>query len=354
MPLDLPVLQQRLAEFKSPEAQANPPPQEEVQLAICEFFNAPNPQQISLWPDWQTLNTQLSRTLMQMLAPGDLAFALGDEYCTEAEQWKVAAAEQGVQLSWLTTEPLRGTLTAETWQAALNAGPRLLLLDAAAPTGLIYPLPRLLRQERPSQPLIVINARPLAAHAPLDVQRFDCDAMFCPGNALFGPSLGLLYQRQPVLIDTPTIAPQALSALQAILNYLEWLGQTYGDEFAERYAENFSDRRLRYKQAMAAIRSYEFELSRALLEELTRIPGIELFGPNDPRRVEERIPCFTFRLAQPIDSLPETTFTLTIHNNLLTLEGFHYHSLQEIKPFMAHLRASQHPSQLSNNQPQAI
>ncbi|MCA1954659.1 MAG: aminotransferase class V-fold PLP-dependent enzyme [Anaerolinea sp.] len=354
MPLDLPALHQHFAELKSAAQQANPPAQDDVQQALCDFFNAQSAQQISLWPDWQTLNLQLSQTLFQMLPPGALAFALGDEFSSEAEQWKAAAAQHGIQLSWLTTDPQRGTLSPETWQAALNAGPRLLLLDAAAPTGLIYPLPRLLRQERPSHPIVIVNARPLAAHAPLDVQRFNCDALLCPGNALFGPPLGLLYQRQPIQSNTTAVPSEALSALQAALDYLQWLGQTYGVEFAERYAENFSGRPLDYKQAMAAIRSYEFELSHALLEELARIPGIELLGPNDPYRVEERIPCFTFRLPTPPEYLPNTPLTFTACNNLLKIEAFHYHTSDEASAVVASLRVSQSANRTAKNQPEAI
>jgi selenocysteine lyase/cysteine desulfurase len=80
------------------------------------------------------------------------------------------------------------------------------------------------------------------------------------------------------------------------LEYFEWVGETYGAEFAERYALEYSGRRLLFKQGMAAIRSYEFELSRALLDILAETPGVTVYGIKDTRRVEERVPTAAFTL----------------------------------------------------------
>jgi selenocysteine lyase/cysteine desulfurase len=50
------------------------------------------------------------------------------------------------------------------------------------------------------------------------------------------------------------------------------------------------------KQAMTAIRAYEFEISRALLDVLEETPGVQIYGLTDPRRLEERVPTFSFNL----------------------------------------------------------
>jgi selenocysteine lyase/cysteine desulfurase len=50
------------------------------------------------------------------------------------------------------------------------------------------------------------------------------------------------------------------------------------------------------KKAMTAIRSNEFELSRALLAALQSIPGLTLYGLSDVRRLEQRVPTFSFTL----------------------------------------------------------
>jgi selenocysteine lyase/cysteine desulfurase len=47
---------------------------------------------------------------------------------------------------------------------------------------------------------------------------------------------------------------------------------------------------------MAAIRAYEFEISRAVLETLAETPGVRIYGLQDMRRLEERVPTFSFTL----------------------------------------------------------
>ena len=78
-----------------------------------------------------------------------------------------------------------------------------------------------------------------------------------------------------------------------MLEYFEWLGENYG---AQDVPEGYSNRRLRLKQAMKAIQSYELELSRSLLEILEETPGTTIYGLKDPNRLNERVPTFAFNL----------------------------------------------------------
>ncbi len=80
------------------------------------------------------------------------------------------------------------------------------------------------------------------------------------------------------------------------LEYIEWVGETYGAEHAERYAGAYSGRRLSFKLGMSAIRSYEFELSRALLDIQAETPGVTVYGITDTHRLEERVPTYAFTL----------------------------------------------------------
>jgi selenocysteine lyase/cysteine desulfurase len=81
------------------------------------------------------------------------------------------------------------------------------------------------------------------------------------------------------------------------LEYLEWVGQTFDAEHAERYAADYTGRRLNFKLGMSAIRSYEFELCRALLDILEETPGVTIYGITDRKRLEERVPTCAFTLS---------------------------------------------------------
>ena len=85
-------------------------------------------------------------------------------------------------------------------------------------------------------------------------------------------------------------------AVLGALEYIEWVGETFGAEHAERYAGDYTGRKLNFKQGMSAIRSYEFELSQTLLDILEETPGVKIYGITDRKRLEERVPTCAFTL----------------------------------------------------------
>ena len=53
---------------------------------------------------------------------------------------------------------------------------------------------------------------------------------------------------------------------------------------------------MQLKQAIAAIRAYEYELARTLLENLEETPGSTIYGLRSTRRLEELVPTFSFTI----------------------------------------------------------
>ena len=118
----------------------------------------------------------------------------------------------------------------------------------------------------------------------------------------FGPHAGILYGRYDLLnelfaykvrpapdslpgrFETGTQNHEGLAGVLGAVEYFDWLGQTFGQNYQEKYAERFSGRRLHLKQALAAVRAYEFEISRAVLAALGEVPGLRLYRLDDPRR----------------------------------------------------------------------
>ena len=117
----------------------------------------------------------------------------------------------------------------------------------------------------------------------------------------------------PGKFDTGTQNHEGIAGVLGAIEYLEWVGETFGEDYLEKYSgRGASDhdglaapynpdaplrgRRLRLKQAMSAIRAYEFELSRALLDVLEETPGATVYGLTDRRRLEERVPTVSFTL----------------------------------------------------------
>ena len=100
----------------------------------------------------------------------------------------------------------------------------------------------------------------------------------------------------PGKFETGTGNFEGMCGVLGALEYIEWVGETFGAEHVERYAGDYSGRRLSFKQGMSAIRGYEFELSRAFLDILAETPGVTVYGITDTKRLEERVPTCAFTL----------------------------------------------------------
>jgi selenocysteine lyase/cysteine desulfurase len=100
----------------------------------------------------------------------------------------------------------------------------------------------------------------------------------------------------PGKFETGTGSFEGMCGVLGALEYIERVGETFGAEQAERYAGNYRGRRLSLKLGMSAMRSYEFELSRALLDILEETAGITIYGITDRKRLERRVPTCAFTL----------------------------------------------------------
>jgi len=158
----------------------------------------------------------------------------------------------------------------------------------------------------------------------------------------------------PGKFETGTGNFEGICGVLGALEYIEWVGETFGEEHAERYAGEFSGRRLKLKQGMSAIRSYEFDLSQALLDILAETSGVTVYGITDTRRLEERVPTCAFTMAgkpprQVAEELDEANIYVWDGNyyalgvterlglessgGMVRMGPVHYNTVEEIKRF---------------------
>jgi selenocysteine lyase/cysteine desulfurase len=206
-------------------------------------------------------------------------------------------------------------LKLDDFAAAMETHPRLVAVGFASNAlGTINPVKKLVQMAHAAGAQVYIDAVQYAPHGPIDVQELGCDFLVSSAYKFFGTHAGILYGRYDLLselfaykvrpaadslpdrFETGTQNHEGIAGVLGAIEYLEWVGQTFGQDHLEKYSERFSGRRLHLKQAMAAIRAYEYELSRAVLSTLEEIPGLRLYGLADVRRLEGRVPTFSFTL----------------------------------------------------------
>ena len=313
---------------------------EEAHAAAADFLNAARPEEVVFGPNMTSLTFNISRSLAHWLNPGDEILVTHLDHDANITPWMMVAEERGCRVRWVDFFPEDGTLDMEKMQAALENKPRLVAVGYASNAlGTMIPSPIGIVNNGEAGALVYVDAVQYVPHGPIDVQQLGCDFLVCSAYKFFGPHVGMLYGRYELLdeltayrvrpapkdppgkFETGTGNFEGYAGVLGALEYLEWVGSTFGEHYAEKYSDKFSGRKLRLKQAIAAIRAYEYELSRALLEVLEETPGVTVYGLRDMRRLEERVPTFAFTLQ---GRHPRWVARMLDKSNIYVWDGHYY------------------------------
>jgi cysteine desulfurase family protein (TIGR01976 family) len=287
----------------------------EARLALADFLNAASPHEIVFGPNMTTLTFHISRSLARTLQPGDELVVTRLDHDANISPWLMVAQDRGCTVRQVDFREQDCTLDMQSLEEQINERTKIVAVGYASnAVGTINDVRRVVELAHRVGALAYIDAVQYAPHRPIDVQALDCDFLVCSAYKYFGPHLGVLYGKYHLLdsltaykvrpasdepgekFETGTQSFEAIAGTLGAMEYLQWLGQTFGAPFASQLAGRYSGRRLALKQAMAAIQEYELELNHSLLETLSSIPGLHIWGITDPHRLEQRVPTFSFTL----------------------------------------------------------
>jgi cysteine desulfurase family protein (TIGR01976 family) len=288
---------------------------DEARAALADFFNAARPEEIVFGNNMTSLTFTLSRAIARTWDTGDEIVVTRLDHDANITPWVMAAQDRGCTVRWVDFHPEDGTLDLGAFSKALEGRPKLVAVGYASNAlGTINPVAKIIQMAHEAGAWVYVDAVQYAPHGPIDVQALDCDFLVASSYKFFGPHAGVLYGKY-VLLDeltaykvrpAPTDPPgkfetgtqnhEGIAGVLGAIEYLEWVGETFVGDFTEQYAGRYRGRCLHLKQAMATIRAYEYELSRALLDVLEETPGVTIYGIKDTKRLEERVPTAAFTL----------------------------------------------------------
>jgi cysteine desulfurase family protein (TIGR01976 family) len=321
-----------------------------------------------------TLTLHISRSLARNLQPGDNILVTRLDHDANISPWMLIAEDKGCNLIWVDIDVEQGTLDLDDFARALEKKPEIAAFGYASNLlGTINPVKKLIKMAKDAGALTYIDAVQYAPHGPIDVQDLDCDFLVCSSYKFFGPHAGALYGKYDLLnelkaykvrpasdalpyrFETGTQNHEGIAGVLGALEYFEWLGTQFGDGDTDIWKNaGFWGRRLLYKKAMFAIREYEFELSRALIQVIESVPGTRIYGVTDTDRLDERVPTVSFRLegqdpAKVADAIGKQgvyvwnghNYALAIVERMGLLEAggmirvgpVHYNTIEEIEHF---------------------
>ena len=287
---------------------------QEARMAMADFVNAASPDEIVFGNNMTTLTLHMSRSLARSFGPDDEIVVTRLDHDANISPWLLVAQDRGCKVTWIDFDVEDGTLMVEDFARTLERKPKIAAFGYASNAlGTINPARKLTRMAKEAGALVYIDAVQYAPHGPIDVRDLGCDFLVCSSYKFFGPHAGVLYgrldlldelpaykvrpasDRPPYKFETGTQNHEGIAGILGAIEYLEWLGGHFGAEGDWREA-GFSGRALTLKKTMTAIRSYEFELSRLLIETIQALPGARIYGITDTRRLEERVPTVSFTL----------------------------------------------------------
>ena len=177
---------------------------------------------------------------------------------------------------------------------------------------------------------VFVDAVHYGPHGTIDVQAFDCDYLVCSGYKIFSPHMGFFWGRREILDALPTFREdfvpdttpakleigtyvyENVAGMDAAVNYLEGLGRRINPSAASRRAALVA--------SMEAIRDYEAQLSRAMLDALANAKAT-VYGITAKDETAYRTPTLCFNL--PAISPAKVTEALA-RNNIGVRDGHMY------------------------------
>ncbi|MEJ2605435.1 MAG: cysteine desulfurase-like protein [Anaerolineales bacterium] len=244
------------------------------------------------------------------LTPQDEIIVTRLDHDANISPWTIIAQERGCKVHWLDFDVEDCTLRLDQFESLLNEHTKLVAVGYASnAVGTINPVRRITRQAHDAGALCFVDAVQYAPHGSIDVQDIDCDFLAVSAYKFFGPHIGVLYGKREHLErlkaykvrPAPSAPPgrfetgtQNHEGIAGLLGALEYLG-AIGEQSARDEGEA-GDRALRFKQALRTIQSYELNLTRTLIETLSAVPGVKIWGITDEADLDRRVPTVSFTL----------------------------------------------------------
>ena len=272
---------------------------DDAHRAMADMLGAADPAEIKFGANMTSLTFHVSRSIGATMQPGDEIVVTALDHEGNVGPWKAIAADRGLVVRTVDIRESDVTLDLRGLDEVLSERTKLVAVGwASNAVGTINPVAEIVHLAHTVGARTYVDAVHAAPHLPLDVAAIGTDFLACSTYKFFGPHAGVLYGRGEVLdalpayklrpaedrFETGTGNFEGLAGVTAAVEYLAGIGSSYGD------APAGATRRERVHAGMAAIRRYELDLYRHLVDGLEPIPGLRLYGITDRDRFEERTP----------------------------------------------------------------
>ncbi len=242
--------------------------------------------EIAFGANMTTLTFHVGRALSRQWRRGDVVVITELDHHANADTWRRAAQEAGVEVRSVRLRTEDGRLDEADLERKLTREVKLLALGAASNAlGTVNDVAQLTARAHAVGALVYVDGVHYAAHQLPDVRAWGCDFFVCSAYKFYGPHVGVLWGRRELLegLDAPRLAPAGAHAPERLetgtLNHEGIVGAAAAVDYLASLSTAGGSRRERLKAVCDALHERGEQLLRQLWKGLAALPGVRLYGP---------------------------------------------------------------------------
>ncbi len=260
---------------------------EDVRKQVAEFIRASSHREVVFTRNTTESLNLLAYTLGARLRPGDEIVLTSAEHHSNLVPWQLVAQRTGAVLRFIELNDDQ-QIDVDTARAAINANTRIVsIVHMSNVLGSIAPVAEISEMARSVGATMIVDAAQSAPHLPIDVAELGVDYLAFSAHKMLGPTgVGVLWGRQELLADLDpflgggemiSVVTREESSWAALPHKFEAGTPNIADVVAFGAAIEFLN-----DVGMDAIAAHDADLTGYAVEQLSRLEGLDIYGPSDP------------------------------------------------------------------------
>ncbi len=261
---------------------------EQARQRVSRFINAPSEQQIIFTRGTTEAVNLVAASYGSMLSEGDEVIISEMEHHSNIVPWQLLHERQGVKLRVIPFND-RGELDLQAYARLFTERTRLVsIAHVSNVLGTVNPVRDMISLAHRYGVPVMVDAAQSVPHFRVDVQDLDCDFLAFSGHKIYAPTgIGVLYGRRSLLEQMPPYqgGGEMISTVSFDKTTFEGIPYKFEAGTPNYVAAHALAVALDFVDGIGfdAIYTYEQQLTAYATEQLSRIPGLRIFGQSEQK-----------------------------------------------------------------------
>ncbi|MDP9366224.1 MAG: cysteine desulfurase [Chloroflexota bacterium] len=296
---------------------------EQARHLVADFIGARSPREcVFVRNTTEAINLVAQTWGRRNLRAGNLIVLTVMDHHSNLVPWQMLAEETGAELAHVRITP-DGRLDDAHLEELLRREPKLVAFPHVSNAlGTVNDAAAIVRRAHEVGAVVLIDAAQSVPHLPVDVRALGCDFFAFSGHKMLAPmGVGVLYGKRELLEAMPPFMGGGSMIRKVELGRSTWadvpakfeagtpaVGEAIGLGAAVEYLGSLG---------MERVLAHEREVTAYALDRLAEVPGLRIFGPEDP---EHRSGVVSFALG---DVHPHDVAAILDEENVAVRAGHH-------------------------------